>query len=99
MRHNVILLLAMVLLGCEPEPAAVPAPPAATRSAGESRPSADFKPYTQKVPGTDIRFEMIPIPGGTFTMGSPETEMGRKADEGPQFRVKVEPFYMGRFEV
>ena len=39
-------------------------------------PPADFKPYTQKL--GDATFDMVPIPGGTFTMGSPETEKGRR---------------------
>ncbi len=32
-------------------------------------------------------------------MGSPETEEGRLADEGPQHEVQVGPFWMGKFEV
>ena len=27
--------------------------------------------YVETIPGTDIKFELLPIPGGTFTMGSP----------------------------
>jgi len=57
------------------------------------------KSYFETVPGSDIRFEMLPIPGGTFTMGSPKTEKGRKEDEGPQIRVRVDPLYMGRYVV
>ncbi|MEM9409907.1 MAG: formylglycine-generating enzyme family protein [Planctomycetota bacterium] len=56
-------------------------------------------PYKTKIPGTDIEFEMIPIPGGRFTMGSPDSEIGREDDEGPQFEVKVSPFWMGKYEV
>lgn len=56
-------------------------------------------PYTVKIPGTDATFEMIPIPGGEFLMGSPEGEAERGEDEGPQVRVKVEPFWMGKCEV
>jgi formylglycine-generating enzyme required for sulfatase activity len=56
-------------------------------------------PYTVTIPGTKATFRMIPIPGGTFVMGSPENEEGREADEGPQVRVKVEPFWMGETEV
>ncbi len=33
------------------------------------------------------------IPAGTFTMGSPETEPGRKADEGPQTVVTLSKGY------
>ena len=42
---------------------------------------------------------MLPIPGGKFTLGSPEAEADRKDDEGPQVEVEVEPFYMGKYEV
>jgi formylglycine-generating enzyme required for sulfatase activity len=56
-------------------------------------------PYFETIPGTNIKFEMAPIPGGTFTMGSPPAEPGRSADEGPERRVTIRPFWMGRFEV
>jgi formylglycine-generating enzyme required for sulfatase activity len=56
-------------------------------------------PYSQKIPGTDVTFEMVPIPGGKFTMGSPKSEAGRQENEGPQFEVVVEPFWMGKYEV
>src|SRR5688572_17562376 len=56
-------------------------------------------PYTENIPGTDITFEMIPIPGGEFLMGSPPNEAERNDDEGPQVRVTVEPFWMGKCEV
>ncbi len=55
--------------------------------------------YTAKIPGTEIEFTMVPIPGGTFRMGSPENDPDRQADEGPQFEVTVEPFWIGRCEV
>jgi formylglycine-generating enzyme required for sulfatase activity len=42
---------------------------------------------------------MIPIAGGEFLIGSPSQEADRNEDEGPQVRVKVEPFWMARFEV
>ncbi len=56
-------------------------------------------PYTFKIPGTEIEFTMIPIPGGKFLMGSPESESDRNDDEGPQVEVSVEPFWMGKHEV
>jgi formylglycine-generating enzyme required for sulfatase activity len=56
-------------------------------------------PYTATIPGTEITFEMIPIPGGTFRMGSPAEEADRRDDEGPQVEVTVEPFWMGKHEV
>ena len=58
-----------------------------------------FEVYDQKIPGTTVEFKMTPIPGGTYLMGSPETEQNREEDEGPQVQVKIEPFWMGVYEV
>jgi len=55
--------------------------------------------YTGAIPKTGVKYDMIPIPGGEFLMGSPDDESGRFDDEGPQHKVKVEPFWMGKFEV
>jgi formylglycine-generating enzyme required for sulfatase activity len=55
--------------------------------------------YTNTIPGTKVNYVMIPIPGGEFVMGSPETEADRQPDEGPLHKVRVEPFWMGKFEV
>ncbi len=60
---------------------------------------AEMKSYLETMPGGKVSFEMVPIPGGTFTIGSPEDEKGRQKDEGPQHGVKIEPFWMGKFEV
>lgn len=42
---------------------------------------------------------MIAVPGGEFLMGSPETEELRKPEEGPQTKVTVDPFWIGKYEV
>jgi sulfatase modifying factor 1 len=55
--------------------------------------------YDETIPGTKVVFRMIPVPGGTFRMGSPDGEAGRKSDEGPQFEVQVAPFWIGKCEV
>ncbi|BAY11254.1 bifunctional serine/threonine-protein kinase/formylglycine-generating enzyme family protein [Calothrix sp. NIES-2098] len=44
-----------------------------------------------------IALEMVSIPGGTFLMGSPEFE--GDADERPQHKVRVAPFFMGKYPV
>ncbi len=49
--------------------------------------------------GNGVTLEMVQIPGGTFTMGSPAGEKQRDNDESPQHRVTVPSFYMGRYEV
>ncbi|MBN1908883.1 MAG: SUMF1/EgtB/PvdO family nonheme iron enzyme [Pirellulales bacterium] len=73
-----------------------PRPEPATANATSQ---AEMKAYTEKIPGTDVSFDMVPIPGGTFVMGSPEKEKKRNEDEGPQHEVAVEPFWMGKCEV
>lgn len=60
---------------------------------------ADMKAYTNFIPGTQVTFAMTPIPAGEFVMGTPDAEAGRKPDEGPQHKVKIEPFWMGTYEV
>lgn len=42
---------------------------------------------------------MIVIPGGTFTIGSPENEPERKKSEGPRHEIKVTSFAIGETEV
>ncbi len=56
-------------------------------------------PYVCTIPGTHATFEMVPIPGGEFLLGSPTGEEERGEDEGPQVTVKVAPFWMGKCEV
>jgi len=53
--------------------------------------------YTEDVNGMAI--EMVYVPGGTFLMGSPETEAGRNNGEGPQHQVTVAPFYMCKYPI
>ena len=55
--------------------------------------------YTNTIPGTNLSYRMAPIPGGEFLIGSPASESGRKPDEGPQRKVRLEPFWIGVCEV
>lgn len=69
----------------------------------ESGPSVQVEggymvPYTLQVPGSDVAWEMIPIPGGVVTLGSPESEAGHQADEGPQIKVTVGPMWVAKCE-
>ncbi len=74
------------------------AQPAVAQDAPKAAP-ADFKPYTETIPNTDLKFEMLPIPGGKFTIGSPKDEAKRNDDEGPQREVEIKPFWMAKHEV
>jgi formylglycine-generating enzyme required for sulfatase activity len=56
-------------------------------------------PGTQPTPTPQpITNNMVRVEGGTFTMGSPANEKGRKNDE-VQHQVTVSSFYMGKYEV
>ena len=60
----------------------------------EAATEAEMKPYIETIPGTEQTFKMIPIKGGKFKMGSPDSEEGRLEDEGPQIDVEVQPFWI-----
>jgi formylglycine-generating enzyme required for sulfatase activity len=68
-------------------------------TAVEPAATTEMKPYTEKISGTEVSFDMVPIPGGKFVMGSPNKESGREACEGPQHEVEISPFWMGKCEV
>ncbi|MCA8944299.1 MAG: formylglycine-generating enzyme family protein [Planctomycetes bacterium] len=55
--------------------------------------------FVETIPGTDVSFSMVAIPGGTFRMGSPAAEAGRADDEGPAHEVAISPFWIGAHEV
>jgi len=106
--HTVLITSTLVgLLGAsslahgqEPSPGFVP---------GKERPDTEppavkwqdgwLVPYEETIPGTDITFKMVPVPAGSFTLGSPATEDGRDETEGPACEVEVAPFWMGACEV
>jgi len=45
-------------------------------------------------------FTFVEIPAGRFSMGSPETEVGRARDEGPVHEVTIpRPLLLGKYEV
>ena len=94
----------LVVSVCFQEPARYPdmpagSPPPAPVENAEAGSPAEMKPYTELIPGTKVSFDLVPIPGGTFRMGSPEDEPGRGQDEGPLHEVQVSAFWMGRCEV
>jgi formylglycine-generating enzyme required for sulfatase activity len=68
-------------------------PDALATTAGEMR------AYRELIPGSAVGFDLVPLPGGEFSMGSPADEPGRRAEEGPAHAVRVAPFWMGRTEV
>ena len=55
----------------------------------------DMKPYSEPLEHTDVVVDMVPVPGGTFTMGRPNEQ----PDEGPAHQVAIDPFWMGKYEI
>ena len=77
-------------LGARSEPAA-PAP-AVPASAAPAELTLDL--------GGGVTMKMVLIRPGKFMMGSPDSEQGRRDNEGPQHEVTIsKPFYMGVTEV
>jgi len=67
-------------------------------------PKAKHESYTETIKPKEaddepVKFDMVAIPGGTFEMGSPDTEKGRNSDEGPVHAVTIRPFWLGKCEV
>ncbi len=96
-RFSYAVCLSLAITGAAPSlPSftfAAPQEPPAGQTAGS------MQAYVEAIPGTDTKFEMVPIPAGEFLMGSPETEAKRGKDEGPQHPVKISAFWMGSKEV
>lgn len=65
----------------------------------ESAKVEKFENFTEMIPGTDVSFDLVAIPGGTFNMGSPDDEQFRKPDEGPVRKVSLTKFWIAKTEV
>ena len=59
---------------------------------------ASVKNNQQTLIDSYTEIEFVLIPGGSFQMGSPESEEGRDQDEGPVHKVFIDSFYMSRYE-
>ena len=71
------------------------------RGPGNSNGFHGFRVALSSVPTLpELDLEMMPIPSGTFVMGSPSDEQDRDSDEGPQTTVTItKPFWLGKTEV
>jgi formylglycine-generating enzyme required for sulfatase activity len=56
------------------------------------------KNFTELI-SSDVKFDLVYVPGGEFAMGSPDDEPGRQPNEGPRRKVKVNPFWLAKCEV
>lgn len=64
-----------------------------------SKSESEMADYTGEVPQSGVPFQMVAVKGGEFLMGSPESEPGRQDAEGPQTKVQVDFFWLGKHEV
>ncbi len=54
-------------------------------------------PYRATIPETNVSFEMVPIPGGTFRLRAPKAPLN--PERASEVEVTIEPFWIGRYEV
>ena len=59
----------------------------------------DFSEYEEQITTSDLNFEMVPVKGGEFTMGSPLDDANRGEDEWPAHQVEVSDFWIGKHEL
>ena len=65
----------------------------------EKMESLQFTNYIQQIPGSTVTFEMVAIPGGVITIGSPLNESGRDTNDLAIREAAIKPFWMGKCEV
>ncbi|MDJ0742283.1 MAG: formylglycine-generating enzyme family protein [Xenococcaceae cyanobacterium MO_167.B27] len=61
------------------------------------RQSSQAQYFTEDL-GNGVTLDMVSLPGGSFIMGSPEEESGRKSEK-PQHQVTVKPFFIAKYQV
>jgi formylglycine-generating enzyme required for sulfatase activity len=100
-RRAVLLALVVTLIAGASRGAVAADVPKAPREVkdADAKTEAEMKPYTDVIANAEVTFDMVPIKGGKFSMGSPDGEPGHKADEAPQHEVEISPFWMGKYEV
>ena len=59
----------------------------------------EFSAYRQEIETSKLNFEMLPIVGGKFQMGSPASDEKRGSNELLAHEVKISDFWMGKYEV
>ena len=65
----------------------------------EGKTQDEFTSYRQEIETSNLNFEMLPIQGGEFLMGSPASDEKRGDNELVSHKVKVSDFWMGKYEV
>ena len=100
-QHNVFILafaiacgVVLLIVSCAVSigAQAKKATPAKGKAAAVKPPAPKpLKPYTESIQGTLVKFDMVPVPGGSYTITNPDTGRSQK--------VAIKPFYIGKMEV
>jgi formylglycine-generating enzyme required for sulfatase activity len=93
------MFVALLMVGCgeddtatsAPEPSREPSPAPVNLSTS----AVEGKPFAI----ADLSMEMLWVEPGTFEMGSPTTEAGRRSDEAEHNVTLTKGFYLGQYEV
>ena len=96
---SLLVLVCCFIVRANAQQTATASPPAANVPDADAADAEQMKPYAEIIEQTDVTIEMVPIPGGSFVMGSPQGEKDRGEDEGPQHQVRIPPFWMGKYEI
>ena len=82
--HRLIVCVVLIL--------AVSACAVASEAPKAAEPAKKPAPFTEKISGTLVKFDMVPIPAGEIRVADP-------AKKGATKIVKIKPFYIGKTEV
>ncbi len=87
--------ITLFFLSCgSSEPTSMPEPPQESvdqKIMSESVTDPDFTPLTQEIPESGEAIDLVPVPGGSFTMIDERT--------GSRHEVAVDSFWIGKYEV
>lgn len=97
--RSFLFLLTVCIATFLASPVTADPPPALKVPSADAENPQDMKAYNEVIEHTELTIPMVPIAGGSFTMGSPSTEADRSDDEGPQRTVELAPFWMGKCEI
>ena len=93
-----IMSLTTVVLAALSQHTTTTAPTASNPTPGMTTGAAGLRPGETFRDCADCP-QMVLVPSGVFTIGSPASEPGRYDEEGPQRRVGVRQFAVGKFDV
>ena len=65
----------------------------------EGKVEDEFSSYRQEIVTSELSFEMMPIKGGTYSMGSSPSDENRGKNELLSRKVNVSDFWMGKYEL